>query len=81
MPRMQNAGSQTHTEDAARLRWLALWMTGALLSFSAGALSVRELSKTISVFEIMSFRSGSGLLVLMVLAALQPAARPSRHAK
>jgi drug/metabolite transporter (DMT)-like permease len=74
MPRMQNAGSQTH-DDAARLRWLALWMTGALLSFSAGALSVRELAKTISVFEIMSFRSGSGLLVLLVLAALQPELR------
>jgi drug/metabolite transporter (DMT)-like permease len=51
---------------------LALWMTGALLSFSAAALSVRELAKSISVFEIMSFRSGTGLLFLAALAAARP---------
>ena len=63
------------------IRWLTLWMTGALLSFSAGALSVRALSKSNSVFEIMFFRSSSGLLVLVILAALRPKLRRSiaRH--
>jgi drug/metabolite transporter (DMT)-like permease len=55
------------------MTWVALWMTGALLSFSAGALSVRELAKTISVFDIMSFRSATGLLFLVALAAAWPA--------
>jgi drug/metabolite transporter (DMT)-like permease len=74
----------THNElgIAARLRrvstaqsnmtWLALWMTGALLSFSAGALSVRELARTISVFDIMSFRSATGIVFLVALAAVRP---------
>jgi drug/metabolite transporter (DMT)-like permease len=56
-------------------RWVVLWMTGALLSFSAGALSVRELAKSISVFDIMFFRSASGLLFLVVLAAVWPRLR------
>ena len=54
---------------------LILWMTGALLSFSAGALSVRELAKSISVFDILSFRSATGLLFLVSLAALRPELR------
>jgi drug/metabolite transporter (DMT)-like permease len=79
---------QTDADSAARPRcvsiakdssigigWLTFWMTGALLSFSAGALSVRALSKSSSVFEIMLFRSSSGLLVLLTLAALRPKLR------
>jgi drug/metabolite transporter (DMT)-like permease len=54
-----------------RIGSLSLWMTGALLSFSAGALSVRELAKSNSVFEIMSFRSGCGLLLLLILLSLR----------
>jgi drug/metabolite transporter (DMT)-like permease len=71
----QNVAQSRRQTDAANLHWLALWMTGALLSFSAGALSVRELSKTIGVFDIMSFRNGTGLLVLVILAALRPELR------
>jgi drug/metabolite transporter (DMT)-like permease len=48
-------------------------MTGTLLSFSVAALSVRALSKTLSVFEIMSIRSGAGLLMLVTLIAVRPA--------
>jgi hypothetical protein len=58
---------------------LALWMTGALLSFSAAALSVRELTRSISVFDVTSFRSGTGLLFLAVLAAARAELRrPAR---
>src|SRR5262249_1983223 len=73
--RAQDAPSELPHAVAFRWRAVALWMTGALLSFSAGALSVRALAKSISVFDIMSFRSGSGLLFLVVLAALRPELR------
>jgi drug/metabolite transporter (DMT)-like permease len=43
-------------------------MTGALLSFSAMAVSVRVLADTLSVIEILATRSGLGLLVMTVLA-------------
>jgi drug/metabolite transporter (DMT)-like permease len=46
----------------------ALWMVGALLSFSAMAISVRELLRTLGNFEILALRSlVSLLLVLSVL--------------
>jgi drug/metabolite transporter (DMT)-like permease len=53
-----------------------LWMGGALLSFSATAVAVRSLSATFSVFEILSMRNGSGVLILLGLALLKPAFRP-----
>jgi drug/metabolite transporter (DMT)-like permease len=43
-------------------------MTGALLSFSAMAVSVRVLADTLSVIEILATRSGLGLLVMALLA-------------
>ena len=50
-------------------------MTGALLSFSVSALAIRELGKQLTTFEILSIRSGAGLLVLLVLVAARPALR------
>jgi drug/metabolite transporter (DMT)-like permease len=47
-------------------------MTGALLSFSASAVAVRELGKHLTTFEILSIRSGFGLAVLLVLISLRP---------
>ena len=47
----------------------ALWMTGALLSFAAKAISGRELSDTMSTFEILSLRSA---VSLVIVAALLP---------
>nr|WP_255616546.1 DMT family transporter [Microvirga puerhi] len=52
-------------------------MTGALLSFSATAVSVRALSQVFSVFEILSIRNGSAVGLLLCLAALKPGLRPS----
>src|SRR5215471_4721787 len=49
---------------------VVMWMTGALLSFSAGAVSVRELARSITVFDILSFRSATGLLFLVTLAVV-----------
>ncbi|NQV99633.1 MAG: DMT family transporter [Rhodospirillales bacterium] len=45
----------------------ALWMVGTLASFTAMALSVRELSETMSTFQLLFFRSLVGLLVVSCL--------------
>jgi drug/metabolite transporter (DMT)-like permease len=50
-------------------------MTGALLSFSASALAIRALAKDLNIFEILSIRSGLGLLTLLALVAVQPQLR------
>lgn len=58
-------------------------MAGALISFSIMAVSIRELSRDgLSIFEILAIRSGSALLVLLILLAVRPElrihARPRR---
>jgi drug/metabolite transporter (DMT)-like permease len=53
----------------SRVAWLALWMAGAIASYIAFALAVRDLAKSLSVFEMMSFRSASGLAFLFALMA------------
>lgn len=45
----------------------ALWMIGTLASFTAMALSVRELSSTMSTFQLLFFRSVVGLVVISFL--------------
>jgi drug/metabolite transporter (DMT)-like permease len=52
-----------------------LWMTGVLLSFTAMALSIRALGKTLGVFEILSIRNATGLVVLSALALARPQLR------
>jgi drug/metabolite transporter (DMT)-like permease len=49
-----------------------LWMTGALLSFSAMAVSVRGLAKVLHVFEILAIRNASGLVILLAIGLAQP---------
>jgi drug/metabolite transporter (DMT)-like permease len=49
-----------------------LWMTGALLSFSAMAVSVRGLAKVLHVFEILAIRNASGLIILLAIGLAQP---------
>ena len=46
-------------------------MSGALLSFSAMAVSVRALAATLSVMEILALRAGFGLIVMATLVALR----------
>jgi drug/metabolite transporter (DMT)-like permease len=48
---------------------VVLWMSGALLSFSAMAVSVRVLAATLGVMEILALRAGLGLMVMAALAA------------
>jgi drug/metabolite transporter (DMT)-like permease len=48
-------------------------MVGTLLSFSAMALSVRGLAGKFSIFEILTIRTGVGLLILIGVGLAQPA--------
>lgn len=55
---------------------VVFWMTGALLSFSASAVAVRELARlNFTIFEILACRSGLGFAFLAALALSQPALR------
>lgn len=56
---------------------VVLWMIGALLSFSAMAVSIRELSRHgLNIFEILAIRSGGALLVLLLMLVVHPDLRP-----
>jgi len=56
----------------AQLVPVVLWMTGTLLSFSAMAVSIRELSRTLGILEILALRSALGVVVLLALALARP---------
>ena len=45
----------------------SLWMIGTLISFTAMAVSVRELSDHMSTFQLLFFRSVVGLIVISIL--------------
>jgi drug/metabolite transporter (DMT)-like permease len=71
---------KTDTAKVARvplppLARVVLWMIGTLLSFSVMAVSIRELSATLSIMEILSARAASGLLMVFALLAFRPALR------
>lgn len=55
-----------------RLAPVALWMTGALVSFVGAALSIRVLSRHLDVFEINMIRTGGGLCVLACVLVVLP---------
>ena len=54
---------------------VVLWMIGTLVSFSATAVGVRALSKTLAVSEILALRNAAGIAILLALAVPQPALR------
>jgi drug/metabolite transporter (DMT)-like permease len=45
-----------------------LWMSGAVLSFSTMAIAVRQLLQHMGTFEVLFFRTGVALLVVLALA-------------
>jgi drug/metabolite transporter (DMT)-like permease len=61
---------------------VVLWMSGALVSFSATAVAVRALARTFSVFEMLALRNAAGALILLGFALAMPelraALRPRR---
>jgi drug/metabolite transporter (DMT)-like permease len=60
---------------------VVLWMTGALLAFSAMAVSVRALAATLTVMEIIALRAGIGLAVMAVIAGINPQLRATVNAR
>ena len=52
------------------LRRVVLWMAGALMSFSALAVAIRELARVLSVWEILALRNLGGIVVLGAYALL-----------
>jgi drug/metabolite transporter (DMT)-like permease len=61
---------------------VVFWMTGALLSFSASAVAVRELARQhFNIFEILACRSGFGFVVMAGLALSHPALRAQLNSK
>ena len=48
----------------------AIWMTGTIVSFSAMAVSGREISFELDTFEIMMYRSIIGLIIVLLLAKI-----------
>jgi drug/metabolite transporter (DMT)-like permease len=57
---------------------VVLWMVGALLSFSVMAVSIRELAYAhLSIFEILTIRSGTALVMLAITILIYPELRHS----
>ena len=48
----------------------ALWMTGAIVSFSSMAVAGRTLSSDLSSFEMMMYRSFIGLFIILIVGAV-----------
>lgn len=63
----------------SQLLRVVLWMTGALLSFSVMAVSVRALGGILSVMEILAVRAGLGLVILLIVLAARPQMRHEIH--
>ena len=49
----------------------ALWMIGSIVSFTLMAVAGREVSDTLDTFEIMLFRSITGLLIMVAIVTVQ----------
>jgi len=58
------------TTSAAQPVRAAVWMIGAIVSFSAMAIAGRQLAAGLDTFEIMLYRSAIGLVVVLVVARL-----------
>ncbi len=54
---------------------VVFWMIGALLSFSALAVSVRVLAGVLNVFEVLAVRSGIAAVILLALVLTRPQLR------
>ncbi len=52
------------------LRRVVLWMAGALMSFSALAVVIRELARVLTVWEVLALRNFGGIVVLGAYALL-----------
>jgi len=60
---------------ATNLIRVVFWMTGALLSFSVMAVSIRGLAGSLSIMEILALRSALGLVIIFSVLMLRPKLR------
>jgi len=67
--------SQTAARPAGNVLLVVAWMTGTLLSFSTVAVSIRELSGSIGVFDILALRNIAGIIILVGVAIAYPSLR------
>jgi drug/metabolite transporter (DMT)-like permease len=58
------------TQEPVQVLKAALWMLGAVASFSIMAVSGREVSFALDTFEIMTYRSMVGLVIVLGVATL-----------
>ena len=65
----------TNPPRGANIARVVLWMTGTLLSFSVMAVSIRALSATLSIMEILAVRAALGLVIIGAVVAARPALR------
>jgi drug/metabolite transporter (DMT)-like permease len=54
---------------------VVFWMTGALLSFCAMAVSIRGLAGKLNIFEILTIRNSCGVVILLALVVARPQLR------
>ncbi len=73
-PRARIAGAASPI-GGADVAWIALWMGGVLLSFTAVAVGVRALMGTLSAFEMMTVRSACGVAIMLAILAARPRLR------
>ena len=57
--------------EPAQAGLAALWMIGAIVSFSAMAVAGRALSSDLDTFEMMTYRSIIGLVIVVSVASLR----------
>jgi drug/metabolite transporter (DMT)-like permease len=60
---------------STQLGRVVLWMSGALLSFCTMAVSIRGLFEKLNISEILSIRSGFGVVVLLAIVGTHPELR------
>ncbi|MEP3333393.1 DMT family transporter [Sedimentitalea sp.] len=58
------------SEQPAQTLKAALWMTGAIASFSSMAVAGREVSFALDTFEIMMYRSAIGVVIVVAILSL-----------
>ena len=58
----------TSNTDAAPVWQAALWMSGAIVAFTSMAIAGRAVSFELDTFEIMTYRSAVGLVVVLLVA-------------
>ena len=58
---------------------VVLWMAGALLSFSATAIAVREVAPALGLFDILAARAAAGVAIVGTVAFLRRRPLPARR--